>query len=96
MGKLSPLGIKVEDNWSEHFKLASVLCPTSAKVAKCVNKYITIMERNRKLLDEGTPINHLGYRNPPIVEGQYNPDESERTLSLSSISSSFLNSSLED
>ena len=71
LGKLSSLGIKVEDNWSEHFKLASVLCPTSAKVAKCVNKYITIMERNRKLLDEGTPINHLGYRNPPIVEGEY-------------------------
>ena len=30
LGKLSSLGIKVEDNWPELLKLATVLCPTSA------------------------------------------------------------------
>ena len=54
------------------------------------------MERGRKALDEGTPLDHLGYRNPAVAENEFDSSESERTLSLSSISSGFLDSSFED
>ena len=51
---------------NEVIKMARLLCPTSAKAAKTVNKFICILEKSRKLLDEGTPIDQLGYRNPPV------------------------------
>ena len=54
------------------------------------------MENSRKALDEGTPLDHLGYRNPPVVEGFYNCNDSDRTFSLSSISSGGLDSSFEE
>ena len=98
MGRMLSLGVKIEDNWPEEKKIAAVLCPTSAQAAKCINKYISIMERGRKGLDEGTPLDHLGYRNPSIaiVERGYNPNDSNSTFSLSSIDSDFLNSSVEE
>jgi len=75
-----------------YMKVARILCPTSTQAAKAVNKYISIMENSRKLLDEGTPLDHLGYRNPAI--GEYN--DSEASVSLDSINSSFLNSRIEE
>ena len=93
---MSSLDINIGTHWSDHAKLATVLCPTSAQAAKCVNKFISIMERSRKDLDDGTPLDHLGYRNPPIIEGDYDPNDSNRTFSLSSISSGEFNSSYEE
>ena len=96
LGRLSSLGIKIDNNWPEQKKIATVLCPTSVQAAKCINKYISVMEKGRKGLDEGTPLDHLGYRNPTIVTGDYSPNESDRSLSLSSIDSDDLNSIFEE
>ena len=95
LGKLSSLGVKVQESWPDNIKLAKVLCPTSSQATKVVNKYIDIMEKSRKLLDEGFPLDHLGYNNPPIVEGDYDPEDSDHSLSLDSVSSSFLDSSFD-
>ena len=66
-GKLASLGIIIEDTWPDHVKLAKVLCPTSAQAAKCISKFISIMEKNRSLIDEGTPPNYIGHINPFVV-----------------------------
>ena len=89
------MGVKVQEYWPDNIKLAKVLCPTSSQATKVVNKYIDIMEKSRKLLDEGVPLDHLGYSNPPIVEGDYDPEDSDHSLSLDSVSSSFLDSSFD-
>ena len=77
-------------------KLARVLCPTSPQAAKCINKYILILEKSRKLLDDGTPLDQLGYRNPVVVEGGYDPNDSDKSLSLSSVNSDYLDSSIDE
>ena len=93
LGKLCSLGISMEENWPDHIKLAKVLCPTSAQAAKCVSKFIAIMERNRNKIDEGTPPDYLGHRNPSVVDDL---SISDHSLSLSSISSGVLNSSFDE
>ena len=96
IGKLSSLGVTIEDFWPDSIKLAKVLCPTSTQAAKCTNKFISILEKSRKLLDEGTPVNFLGYRNTVVVDGGYDPDVSDCSLTLSSINSDSLDSSFEE
>ena len=96
IGKLSSLGVKIEDSWPDCIKLAKVLCPTSTQTAKCTNKFISILEKSRKLLDEGTPVNFLGYRNTVVVDGGHDPDVSDCSLSLSSINTDCLDSSFEE
>ena len=79
--------------------MAKLLCPTSAKAAKTVNKFISILEKSRRLLDEGTPIDQLGYRNPPVSvdlgPNLYDSD-SDRSLSLESVNSDFFESSADE
>ena len=45
LGKLSSLGIIIQETWPDNVKLAKVLCPTSTQAAKTVNKYISNMEK---------------------------------------------------
>ena len=42
-------------------KTAVILCPTSVQTAKLSNKFIKIMFKTRKLLDDGYPIFNMGY-----------------------------------
>ena len=76
--------------------MAKVLCPTSIQAAKVINKYISIIDKSRKLLDEGTPLDQLGIRNPVYVEEDYSDVDLEVSISLDSINSDFLNSSMEE
>ena len=48
-------------NLSSVEKTAIILCPTSVLPAKLSNKYIKIMFKTRKLLDDGYPIFNMGY-----------------------------------
>ena len=93
---MSSLGVKLQDSCPDSHRLAKVLCPTSSQAAKCINKYIVILEKSRKLLDEGTPPEYLGHRNPVLVEGGYDPTDSEGSLSLSSVNSVCMDSSFEE
>ena len=90
------LGIKIQESWPDNVKLAKILCPITSQATKVTNKYISIMEKSRKSLDEGTPLDHLGHRNPPIIEGDYDPTDSDNSISLDSVNSSFLDSSREE
>ena len=94
LGKISSLGITFENNLPENIQIAKILCPTSTQAAKCINKYILIMEKSRRLIDEGTPPEFLGHRNPSVVNEDL-AHFSDSSLSLSSIGSDFLDSSFE-
>ena len=71
-GKLSSLGVVFPDLMSEDLILSSLLCPTSAVMAKTVSKFIKILFKSRKLLDEGATIDQLGYRD---INLDYEDDE---------------------
>ena len=58
LGKLLSIGIKIEESWPDNVKLAKILCPITSQAIKVINKYISIMEKSRKLLDEGIPLDH--------------------------------------
>ena len=40
-------------------KISTMLCPTSIKASKLINKYIDILFKARNLMDEGTPVNYI-------------------------------------
>ena len=40
-------------------KISTMLCPTSVKASKLVNKYIDILFKARNLIDEGTPVSTI-------------------------------------
>ena len=66
--------------------ISTLLCPTDAKQAKLTNKFIDIMFKSRKLIDEGATIEQIQtYPNPAT-----NLSEME---SVSEISFDSLNSS---
>ena len=93
---MASLGINLDPNWSDNVKMAKLLCPTTAKAAKTVNKFIFVLEKSRKLLDEGTPIDQLGHRNPPVPldqESNVYDSDSDRSLLLGSVDSEFFESS---
>ena len=71
-GKLSSLGVIFPDSMSEDLILSSLLCPTTAAMAKIVSKYIKILFKSRKLLDEGVTIDELGFTNITL---DYEDDE---------------------
>ena len=52
----------------------SILCPTTTQSAKLLNKYITILLKARKNIDEGTHVLNLTF--PPNVEHYNCPDNS--------------------
>ena len=48
-------------NLSKEHQAATLLCPTSVVTAKLVNRYIQLIFKVRKSLDEGVPALNLGY-----------------------------------
>ena len=72
MGKLKSIGVRL-DGLDLHQQLAKILCPTSAKMVKLVNKYISILFNARKRLDEGDTLDQLGFR-PPSVSVESDSD----------------------
>ena len=51
LGKLSALGVTINNAWPDNLKIANFLCPTSTQASQCVNKYISILEKSRKMID---------------------------------------------
>ena len=85
-GKLKSIGLNLTQNLSNVNLLSTLLCPTDAKQAKLTNKFIDIMFKSRKLIDEGATIEQIQtYPNPAT-----NLSEME---SVSEISFDSLNSS---
>ena len=62
VGSISPNFEKLNDEE----KVASMLCPVDIRVAKIVNKFITIMVEARKRLDRGEPIDIGNFTNNVI------------------------------
>ena len=50
---------------------ATLLCPTTVVTAKLTNKYIQILFKFRKLLDEGVPAFNMGYESGVIVSNEF-------------------------
>ena len=73
IGKLKSQNPAVSNLNSENL-IKSMLCPTTTQAAKLVNKYITIMMRARKNIDEGLHMSNLTF--PPHVENYSCPDTS--------------------
>ena len=83
--KLGSIGVSFsEDSPLEHI-LAKILCPTSAKMAKLVDKYIGILFHARDQLDQGVPINFLLNRTEAQCEEPFVDSESDAS-SVSDIS----------
>ena len=53
---------------------ATLLCPTSVVTAKLANKYIQILFKVRKLLDEGVPALNIGYESGVIIPNEFYDD----------------------
>ena len=58
-------------------KTAILLCPTSVISAKLVNKYIQLMFKTRKLLDEGFPAFNMGYESGVVLNEFFDIDDSD-------------------
>ena len=83
MGKLNSIGILLE-NLDPDQQLAKSLCPFPPKMCKLVNKFFNILFKARKLLDEGTPWNQLGFRPPSLdVESDSSFDLDSENESMS-------------
>ena len=89
LGKLKSLNPKCSNLCCDDL-IKSILCPTTTQSAKLVNKYITIMLKARKNIDEGTHVSNLTF--PPNVEHYNYPDVSFDVSS--SLNSSFSSISL--
>ena len=88
IGKLKSLNPAVS-NLNPVDLIKSMLCPTTTQSAKLVNKYITIMMRARRNIDEGLHMSNLTF--PPHVKNYSCPDIS-LNMSFSSSSSESLSS----
>ena len=53
-------------NFSNKKKAATLLCPTSTISAKLANKYIHLLFKVRKLLDEGVPALNFGFESGAV------------------------------
>ena len=53
---------------------ATLLCPTSVVTAKLANKYIQILFKVRKMLDEGVPALNIGYESGVILHNEFYDD----------------------
>ena len=56
---------------------ATLLCPTSVITAKLVNKYIQLMFKTRKLLDEGVPAFNMGYESGVVLNEFFDNNDSD-------------------
>ena len=97
LGKLKSLNPSIS-NLSFENLVKTMLCPTTTQSAKLVNKYIAIMMRARKNIDDGLHVSNLTF--PPHVENYNCPDisfnESICSSSSESLSSeSFLESDID-
>ena len=57
-------------------KTATILCPTSVQTSKLSNKFIKIMFKARKSLDDGYPILNMGYERGIIPNEFFDIDDS--------------------
>ena len=73
IGKLSSLNENL-NSYTIFQQVQSMLCPTSAKAAKLVNKYISIMFKARTNIDQGEHISNLTF--PPHVKDFHDCNES--------------------
>ena len=64
------MGVEFGENETPDECAARILCPTDKRTTHCVNKYIEILFKNRKLMDEGCPVNYIGQPiiHPPPIE----------------------------
>ena len=97
LGKLSSIGLVFGESEPPESCVAKILCPTSGPTAVCTNKYIGLLFKNRKLMDEGCPVNYIGPRTvyPPPPDLDLNDSTTNSILSLESICSEDLLSSKE-
>ena len=58
-------------------KTATLLCPTSVVTAKLTNKYIQILFKIRKLLDDGIPAFNMGYEGGVMVNHEFCNDNDD-------------------
>ena len=94
IGKMSSLGVSFGENEPPGNCAARILCPTNKQTTHWVNKYIGILFKNRKLMDEGCPVNYIGqpivYPPPPEnINDEFN-DSDSLDLSLESVASNEL------
>ena len=95
LGKLSSLGVNFGEDESLDSRTAKLLCPANGSVAVCTNKYIRLLFKNRKLMDDGLPVNYIGQRTgcPPPIYPDLNMSRSDSNMSLESvISDDFVSS----
>ena len=59
---------------SREKQTATLLCPIKVSTAKLTNKYIQIMFKTKKLLDEGLPVFNLGYERWAVVQNEFFDD----------------------
>ena len=73
--------------------LATILCPPNARVAKLSNKFIKILFKSRDKLDDGTPLNQLGFMPPGfnLAVDNLNETTDSQDYSLEDIDPSELN-----
>ena len=80
------MGVSFDENCPKGDILARILCPTDAKMAKLVNKYIGILFHARDQLDQGFPINFLLNRTETLCETPEISDASDVSSYCSEIS----------
>ena len=91
-GKLLSLGINIEQ-YDCNSQAAIMLCPTTEKQTKLSNKFIEIMFRTRKEVDEGATIESIKEYNLNHPTDQYS--EIDSTLDCS-LDSNFIQSDTDD
>ena len=80
------MGVSFNENSPKVDILSRILCPTDAKMAKLVNKYIGILFHARDQLDQGFPINFLLNRTETLCEPPEFSDASDDSSIWSEIS----------
>jgi hypothetical protein len=91
IGKLSSLNPTIL-NMNPTDQVKTMLCPTTPKATKLINKYIAIMLKARDNIDSGDHVSNLTF--PPHVENYVCPDMSlDDSHSTFSSSSSFASES---
>ena len=87
-GKLKSTGLDIE--FAEDYeKVATMLCPTTVKQAKLINKFIEIMFKCRKQVDEGATIESLKYYDTGVINDPYSDLDNSLNNSLDSNCNNF-------
>ena len=93
LGKLSSLNPKILE-YSKIEQVNLMMCPTTAKATKLVNKYIHILFKARENIDNGEHISNLTF--PPNIQNYECHDISLDESFVSSTSDGYTESSSED